>query len=389
MKIALNAHFWEQPNTGSGQYVRALLHALIHNDIENDYVLVTSQRRLLATPPCVSVHSTPETLGRSKNLAKVWFEQVAFVRACQREGAHLAHVPYFAPPLFPSTPLIATIHDLIPLILPLYRGSILVRAYTQLVAAGARRANAIIADSEWSKRDIVQRLRINPARVHVVYLAAEEQYAPADTASIEQVRRQYALPDKFILYLGGFDQRKNVRVIIQAFARLHDLHAQGYRLVLGGTILGHDSEFFPNPRRLARESNLPDDAVRFIGWVKEEDKPALYSSATAFVFASLYEGFGLPPLEAMACGTPVICSNASSLPEVVGDAAITVDPNDVAAWANAMRTLLTDETRRREMRERGLAQAKKFSWRRCAQETLAVYQSIRRRAQFDVESQPR
>lgn len=376
MKIALNANFWEQPNTGSGQYVRALLRALVHNDIENDYVLITPQRHLTATPLCASVHSTPPRFRRSKNLAKVWFEQVAFVRACQHEHADLAHVPYFAPPLFPHTPLIVTIHDLIPLILPLYRGSILVRAYTQLVAAGARRANAIIADSECSKRDIIERLHIDPTRVHVVYLAADERYTPADATDIEKVRRKYALPEKFVLYLGGFDQRKNVRVIIQAFARLHDLHARGYRLVLGGAILGHDSEFFPDPRRLAREANLPDNAIQFIGWVEEEDKPALYSSATVFVFASLYEGFGLPPLEAMACGTPVICSNASSLPEVVGDAAITVDPNDVEAWADAMRTVLTDETRRIEMRERGLAQAKMFSWRKCAQETLATYRTI-------------
>jgi len=377
MKIALNAHFWEQPHTGSGQYVRALVRALVRNDIENDYALITPQRRLSATPLCVSVHSTPPRFERWQNLAKVWFEQIAFVRACQRERVHLAHVPYFAPPLFPSTPLIATIHDLIPLILPLYRGSLLVRAYTQLVALGARRANAILADSECSKRDIIERLHIDPARVHRIYLAADEQYAPADAASIEQVRRKYALPEKFVLYLGGFDQRKNVRVILQAFARLRDLHAQGYRLVLGGAMLGYDSAFFPDPRRLARESNLANDAIQFIGWVEEADKPALYSSATVFVFASLYEGFGLPPLEAMACGTPVICANTSSLPEVVGDAAITVNPHDVEAWAEALRTVLTDPAHQLEMRERGIAQARKFSWRRAAQETLVVYRLLR------------
>jgi len=377
MKIALNAYFWEQPHTGSGQYVRALVRALVRNDIENDYALITPQRRLSATPLCVSVHSTPPRFERWQNLAKVWFEQIAFVRACQRERVHLAHVPYFAPPLFPSTPLIATIHDLIPLILPLYRGSLLVRAYTQLVALGARRANAILADSECSKRDIIERLHIDPARVHRIYLAADEQYAPADAASIEQVRRKYALPEKFVLYLGGFDQRKNVRVILQAFARLRDLYACGYRLVLGGAILGRDSVFFPNPRRLARESNLANDAIQFIGWVEEADKPALYSSATVFVFASLYEGFGLPPLEAMACGTPVICANTSSLPEVVGDAAITVNPHDVEAWAEALRTVLTDPAHQLEMRERGIAQARKFSWRRAAQETLVVYRLLR------------
>ena len=374
MKITLNASFWNKPNTGTGQYLRALVHALLQRDIDNDYCLITPQRLLENVPPCVTVHPAPSRL--SENFAKVWFEQIAFVRACQRERADLAHVPYFAPPVFSRTPIIATIHDLIPMILPLYRCSLHVRTYTQLVAVGARRANAIIADSECSKRDIVQRLKIDPARVHVIHLAADENYRPADAAQIDVVRRKYSLPDKFILYLGGFDQRKNVRVIIQAFARLHDLHTQGFRLVLGGVMLGTDSEFFPDPRRIAREANLPDDAIQYVGWVDEDDKPALYSSATAFAFASLYEGFGLPPLEAMACGTPVICSNASSLPEVVGNAGILVDPNDVDAWAEAMRAVLTNDARRIEMRERGIVQAGRFSWRKCAEETVRVYRSV-------------
>ncbi len=358
MKIALNGTFWDRPTTGSGQYVRALVSALGQLAPENEYVVIA-----------------PKAEG---NLGKVWFEQIAFERACQRERAALAHVPYFAPPLFPRMKTIVTIHDLIPLLLPLYRGSLLVRAYTQLVAAGARRADAIIADSEWTKRDIVQRLGIDAARVRVVYLAADARYCPCDAAAIATVRRKYALPDPsprsgLLLYLGGFDQRKNVRVIIEAFARLRDLYAAGCRLALAGVILGKDSEFFPDPRRSARAVNLPDDAIRYVGWVDEADKPALYASATAFLFPSLYEGFGLPPLEAMACGTPVICSNASSLPEVVGDAALTVNPNDVAAWADAMREVLTDAARRVEMRERGIAQAARFAWTRAAEETLAVY----------------
>ena len=286
-------------------------------------------------------------------------------------------MPYFASPLFPSTRTVVTIHDLIPLILPHYRGSALVRAYTQLVATAPRRASAIIADSECSKRDIVQHLRVDPARVHVVHLAADARYRLCHPGEIEAVRRKYSLPDKFVLYLGGYDQRKNVRVIIQAFARLRDLHAQGFRLVLGGVMLGRDSAFFPDPRRIARECNLPDDAVCYVGWVDEVDKPALYCGADVFVFASLYEGFGLPPLEAMACGAPVICSNASSLPEVVGDAGILVDPNDVDAWAEAMRTVLTNPLKRMELALHGVAHARKFSWKRAAEQTLAVYQSAR------------
>ncbi|HEX7588463.1 MAG TPA: glycosyltransferase family 1 protein, partial [Anaerolineae bacterium] len=223
-------------------------------------------------------------------------------------------------------------------------------------------------------RDIVRHLGIDATRVYVVYLAASPEYRPvADTSA---VRRKYALPEKYLLYLGGFDQRKNVRVIIEAFARLSEFYERGYRLVLAGVNLGMDSILFPNPQRIARQAGLPDEAIQFLGWVDEGDKPALYSGAAVFMFASLYEGFGLPPLEAMACGVPVVSSNASSLPEVVGDAGIYVSPDDVAGWAKAMHTVLTDGARQAAMRERGLARAKEFSWERAARETFAVYQSV-------------
>jgi glycosyltransferase involved in cell wall biosynthesis len=376
MKIAINASFWNKPNTGSGQYLRALIPILAQRAPANDYSLITPSA-VSGQPSNVAVHHEHLALNRvNANLAKLWFEQIAFARACRRERADLAHVPYFAPPLFPGTRSVVTIHDLIPMVLPLYRGSLLVRAYTQLAAVASRRADDIIADSGCSQRDIVRRLGIAASRVHVVYLAADARYYPTDEAQIESVRRKYSLPANFLLYLGGFDQRKNVGVIIQAFAQLRDLYAAGYRLVLGGVMLGKDSEFFPAPRRIAREANLPDDAIRYIGWVDEADKPALYSSANIFLFPSRYEGFGLPSLEAMACGAPVICSNASSLPEVVGGAGITIDPNDIAAWADTIRAVASNAQRQAEMREQGIAQARKFSWERTAAETLAIYDSV-------------
>jgi glycosyltransferase involved in cell wall biosynthesis len=371
MKVALNGMFWSQPTTGSGQYLRALLTALKRRAPENEYVVLAPKQQRDQSSSSFILHPSSFV----DNLAKLWFEQIAFANACRRERAELAHVPYFASPYFPPTRTVVTIHDLIPLLLPAYRGSPLVRAYTRLVAASARHADAVIADSECSQRDIVQHLGIGAARVHVVYLAADARYRPVDDTA---VRARYALPEKYLLYLGGFDQRKSVRVIIEAFARLSEFHARGYRLVLAGVRLGEDSAFFPNPQRIARQVGLPDSAIQYIGWIDEDDKPALYSGATAFLFPSLYEGFGLPPLEAMACGAPVISSNASSLPEVVGDAAIQVDPQDMSAWADAIYAVLTDDARRAALRERGIAQSKKFSWDRAAKETLAVYESVTR-----------
>ena len=368
MKIAINGIFWNQPTTGSGQYIHALLAALKQSSPDHAYLVITPS----------GVGGRRSMVGHIRDhLGKVWFEQIAFVNACRRERAALAHVPYFGAPLLPSTRIVVTIHDLIPLILPAYRGSPLVRAYTALAALSARRADAIITDSECSKRDIVSRLKIDAARVRVVYLAAEARYRPmGDAARIEAMRRRHALPEKYLLYLGGYDQRKNVRVIVEAFARLPEFYRAGYRLALAGVNLGRDSEFFPDPRRLARDAPLPDDALCCIGWVDEVDKPALYSGATLFLFPSRYEGFGLPPLEAMACGTPVICANTSSLPEVVGGAAITLPPNDADAWADAIRAALADDARRAGMRTSGIAQAQKFSWQRAAEETLAVYAAV-------------
>jgi len=381
MKIAFNGFFWDKPNTGSGQYVRALLAALKERATDNEYVVILpkDEGRRMKDEKILGWLSSliPHPSSFCDNLAKVRYEQIGFVNACRRERAALAHVPYFGSPLFPATRTVVTIHDLIPMIMPAYRGSLLVRAYTTLAALSARRADAIIADSECSKRDIVDRLKIDAARVRVVYLAAEARYRPLDDAAqIEIARHKYGLPDKYLLYLGGYDQRKNVRVIVAAFARLPEFYRAGYRLVLAGVNLGRDSEFFPDPRRLARAAQLPDDALCCVGGADEADKPVLYAGASAFLFPSQYEGFGLPPLEAMACGTPIICANASSLPEVVGDAGITLPPDDADAWADAIRAVLTDDARRAEMRERGVAQARKFSWAHCAEETLAVYSEI-------------
>ncbi len=280
----------------------------------------------------------------------------------------MAHVPHFGPPLFSTVPVVVTIHDLIPLVLPAYRGSLAVRAYTALAAQSARRARMIIADSEASRRDILARLRVAPERVRVVYLAASPRYHPADRVEIARVRARYHLPERFVLYLGGFDVRKNVRLLVDAFESLPDQRV-GWKLVLAGQIPEPASDFFPDPRPGA------SSAVLCIGHVAEEDKPALYSAAGLFAYPSLYEGFGLPPLEAMACGTPVICSDSSSLPEIVGEAGMMVGPSNGQAWAAALRALIRDEAARSELSGRGIERAAKFSWERTAKETLEVYQA--------------
>jgi len=250
-----------------------------------------------------------------------------------------------------------------------------VRAYTRLVAAAARRADFVLTDSVASQQDIVRHLGVPARRVRAVPLAAHPRFRPpSDAAALAAVRQKYSLPDRYLLYLGGFDQRKNIPLILQAFARLLTELPEA-KLVVAGRLPLQDSDFFPDPRRIAQALRL-GDAVQFIGWAPEEEKPALYAGAVALVFPSRYEGFGLPPLEAMACGTPVVGSTAASLPEVIGDGGLLVAPDDAAGLAGAMSRLWRDDALRAALSRQALTQAAGFSWPRVARETQAVYNQV-------------
>jgi len=386
VRVAINAWFLGQETTGSGQYLAHLLPKLSELAPGDEFVLIASHEAQLAggesrIANCELRVVNCALCGRSENLAKVWFEQVGFPRACRRLGVDLAHVPYWGSPLFPAVPTVVTVHDLIPLLLPAYRGGPLVRLYTRLVAGSARRAGAVLTDSVASQRDIVHHLRIPSERVYPVLLAADERFRPVeDPEALSAIRERYALPERYLLYLGGFDWRKNVPTILRAFAELGEQQAAGdpIRLVVAGRLPARNTAFFPDPRWIAQELGI-EGRVIFTGWVPDEDKPALYSAALAFVFPSWYEGFGLPPLEAMACGTPVIASDRASLPEVVGDGGLLVAPDDVAGLARAMARLAFDDALRATLREKALAQAARFSWTHTAQETLKVYRAVAER----------
>lgn len=380
MRVAINAWFWNSPTTGSGQYTRRLVEHLAAVAPDLAIVLV-APKGWGSHVSCFTLHASRFTLHASRttqpetgSLRKVWFEQVTFPRACARLGADVAHVPYWAPPLRPSTPTVVTIHDLIPLLLREYRGGPLVRLYTALVSKTAQSAALVLTDSEASRRDIVAHLGLSTDRVRVVYLAAGERYTPKPSPLVGGSRR--GVPERYVLYLGGFDVRKNVATALRAYRRAGPVIGEQCPLVIAGRLPERDTPFTPDPRRLAREQGLDERWVHFIGFVDEADKPALYRGAVAFIFPSRYEGFGLPPLEALACGTPVVGSDAASIPEVVGDAGILLPPDDAEGMAGALIQLATGDTFRAELSRRALAQAARFSWERTARETLAAYQDV-------------
>lgn len=373
MHIAISAYFWGQSTTGSGQYLHHLVKTFRQSYPLLKLTLIGDRQATnrLTPPDGIEWVTATTPFDRSKNLAKLWFEQVAAPRAARRVGADLFHIPYFAPPLVSSLPVVVTVHDLIPMILPAYRGHALVRGYTALVARAAQRADYILADSDASRRDILRLLGVSSERVQTVYLAAEERFSPQSSATIRGLRQRLNLPQHFALYLGGFDIRKNVPQLLQAVA-----NSQGsWPLVVAGKLPSQDSTFRPDPRRLVQELAL-SERVHFTGWIEEEDKAALLASASLFVFPSAYEGFGLPILEAMACGTATLTSDVSSLPELAGEAAALVTANDVKGLTAALDYLMEADQARDTLARRAPAQAARFSWSRCAAETLSAYKLV-------------
>ncbi len=382
MHILLNGLFWGQPTVGMGQYLHSLLAWLPRVAPHHRYTLLlpASSSEIPALPVAVS----PLTLrtpfdGRNDNLAKLWFAQVgvpqvAAMLARGRSGDTLLHVPYFAPPARCAVPVVVTIPDIIPLLLPAYRGGPHVRSYMALVRRTARHARAVLTLSHHSRRDIVAHLDIPAERVVPTPLAADECYTPGDpAAAAQQVAARYSLHAPFIYYVGGLDERKNVAVLLRALALLRAWGEPLPTLALAGRAAGHNRRLFPDVDSAIRREGVAD-LVRRID-VPREDGALLYRACTLFAYPSRYEGFGLPPLEAMACGAPVVASSTTSLPEVVGDAAITLDPDRAEGWAAAFSRLLHDPALRAQMRQQSLARAATFSWRSVAQQTTHVYQA--------------
>jgi glycosyltransferase involved in cell wall biosynthesis len=381
LKVAINAWFWDNPSVGSGQYLKYLLPALLEADDDLEITLI-SPKPFDPKPEIdrLDFHQvTTPFPNQAANLAKVWFEQITFPRACQALDVDVAHVPYFGSPLLPSVPTVVTIHDLIPLVLPEYRGNVLVRLYTSLAAAAAPQAALILADSEASKRDILRRLRLPEEQVRVVYLAPASHFQPAETwQQIVDIKQKYNLPENFVLGgMSGFDVRKNISALLHAYTWVSATLGDQFPLVLAGGLPQKDTAFFPDPLRIARELGI-EEYVITPGWIAEKDRPLLYAAATVFVFPSRYEGFGLPVLEAMACGTPVVTTNAASIPELAGPAAFQLDPNDTKHIAAPIIRLCTEEESNDEMIERGFAQVEKFSWEKTARQTLEAYREVKR-----------
>ncbi len=297
-------------------------------------------------------------------------EQTALPALARQVGADVWHAPYYIMPYRLPCVSVLTFYDAIAHHYPETLTSLwkrpLFELLTRLAVRGASRFAAI---SEASRDDLTRFYGVEPGRIRVTPLAADARFCPQPAGVVQAAVDRLGLRQPYVLYLASNKPHKNLERLVRAWQIVVAKgQAAGARLV----IAGHWDPHFPQARQLAESLGLMDQ-VHFAGPVSEEDLPAVYAGALLFVFPSLYEGFGLPALEAMACGTPVVCSATSSLPEVVGEAALTVDPLDTAALAATLGRALLDSSLRAEMRQRGLARAALFSWQRTARETVEVF----------------
>jgi alpha-1,3-rhamnosyl/mannosyltransferase len=287
-----------------------------------------------------------------------------------RAGISLFHAPHYTLPFGLSMRRVVTIHDVIHLRFPEYFSPVQ-RAYARVMIGHAcRAANAVIVDSEFAGEELLRCIPCPPEKIHVIPLGVSEDFAPAqDNASADEFRRKYNVGTNFLLYVGSLKPHKNVSALIRSLAGLRD------RTDAQIVCVGERVEEDPALRAVCASTGI-GDRVRSLGWLPEPDLIAAYRAATAVVLPSLYEGFGFPVLEAMACGTPVIGSNAASIPEVMGDAGILFDPSAQGELTAAIQSLLADPALRDSLRGKGLRRAKLFTWKRCAEKTLNLYRSI-------------
>ncbi len=354
---------------GIGRYVFDLVAALARVAPEENF-------RVLYNPHLLNTRYDVTSLARFTNIELVRVDVPTFSPREQFLGlsralashAALWHSAYYIMPYVLPLPAVVTLEDVLPLVrreeIPSVAKRLLYRA---LILLAARRAAHILTLSHAACDDLQRLLGIRREKISVVPLAADAQFQPASASEIARVREHLNLPARYALYVGSNKPHKNLARLVQAWARVHTDAA----LVLAG----HWDARYPEAKRLAEELGL-QSRILFRPNLSSSDLPALYSGAQLFVFPSAYEGFGLPPLEAMACGTPVVCANVSSLPEVVGDAAVLFDPPNVQALASALTRVFDEAALRDTLRARGLAQAQKFSWERTANETLKVYRAV-------------
>jgi glycosyltransferase involved in cell wall biosynthesis len=364
LRIGFDARLVYYQQAGIGQYILQLVQGLARLSSLQQLWVFRSRK------------APPLPLPNHVRQAKLWtpshhrFESAALVAELFGRRLALLHSPDFIPPFGGRFRSVITIHDLNFIHFPQFLTPESARYYGQIQRA-VKRADHIVTDSNWTRDDVINQLEVPPERVTTVHLASNPVYRPiTDRQELRRAVMRYGLPPDFIIFVGTLEPRKNVPTLLQAFRHLrdggHDVHL---------AIVGCKGWLYDEIFSTLTELKLAE-YVHFLENVSNDDLARLYNAARCLALPSYYEGFGLPPLEAMACGTPVVVSNRASLPEVVGDAGLLVDPDNSESLSEALARVLDDSELCASLRQRGLMRAGEFSWARAARETMAVYERV-------------
>lgn len=377
MHVGMNAHLLSFAPTyrgaGISRYIRNLITYLLLARSDDRFTVFLGDGNLPSDWRCAdSLSAVVSRLPTVKPIVRVSWEQFIQPVEVWRRRIDVLHSMGYVKPVVSRCPSVVTVYDLSFLVYPDTFNRANQLYLSLLTRYSVRQANRIIAISSSTKQDLVRILGVPAERVAVVYPGVEDCFRPErDQRRLKEFRYRQQLTEPFILFFGTLEPRKGADTLLEAYALLRKETNLPHSLVLGGAKGWLSERIFDRVRELGLEQS-----VRFTGYVPQEEQPLWYNCADLFVYPSLYEGFGFPPLEAMACGTPVVTSNVSSLPEVVGDAARLVEPGKAADLFEAMATVLSDEDRRRQMAQRGLARAGAFSWSEAARSTLDIYQAV-------------
>jgi glycosyltransferase involved in cell wall biosynthesis len=377
MRIGIDYTAAVRQDAGIGRYTRSLIGALSALDRDNSYRLFVAARGVRSTIPAAANWRAFRAPLTDRETSLLWQRLRLPVPIELFLGAlDLFHSPDFLLPPVLRARTVLTVHDLSFVRVPEYAHPAVHDYLVQSVPRSARRADLILAVSAATQRDVIELLGVPEERVQVIYEGVDDRFRPVeDEEVLAAVRRRYDLERPFILGLGTLEPRKNFSGLVEAFVRLRQCRHLEHELVIVGRRGWLYEPIFERVRALGAERQ-----VRFLGFAADEDLPGIYTLASCLAYPSFYEGFGLPVLEAMACGTPVVTSRTSSLPEVAGSAAILVDPGDVDNLVDALDRVLFDDVLRAELRAAGQERAQRFTWERAAQELVATYRSVAGRA---------
>ncbi|MCK4592396.1 glycosyltransferase family 4 protein [Candidatus Parcubacteria bacterium] len=369
-RIGIDARMYGYAQTGIGNYIRHLLQCIFEMDKKNEYVI-------FLMPEEYDKFNLPNKRIKKIGVSAKWYgwkEQLLFPFQLYKENLDLIHFTHFNSPILYSKKSIVTIHDITPFFFPGHKMKSIIRrtGFRTVFSLSVKKASKVIAVSENTKNDIVEHFKIKEDKINVIYEGTDSQFKViSNNQKIAGIKKKYNITKPFIFYTGVWRNHKNLVGLIKAFEILRNKYKLDYQLVLGGK----EDPYYPEVREIWEKLRLENEIIR-TGFIDQKDLPLFYNAAEVFVIPSFYEGFGLIGLEAMSCGIPVISSNTTSLPEILGNAAIYFNPNSPKEMAEKIKLVLTDKKLYNELKERGFKQVEKYSWEKMGRKTMEIYRKV-------------